>query len=422
MVSSNFEFRSNGFGFIVSAQRVRRKAETEPGIWKYLTMPDTILLSAAVSPLDLRKWLERAGFAVTDHTLGSTPAVDFAPIAVAVIEVGEKLESAVVQTRRWRAELRDELVPVVWVLPAAHHVQAARGLDAGADVVLARPLDEVLFVAQVRAAARTRATERRIAAQAAEARLLGDQLRKAYAQIDRELSEARRVHRAFLPHTLPSVGAARFAVCHRPRSKAAGDFYDARRLDEHTVGFFVADVIGYETGSLLGMFVGQAVVMKETSTSGYRIISPGEVLAGVNRELIELGLDDPPLVAMVVGMLNSQTGELTVGRAGMPAPVFIPAVGEPEVWPLPGPFLGTAATSYPVRTGSLRSGDQFLIASDGTRPDGRPGPEGDDRLLLEAIARHRGLRGQAFVDAVARDLLPAVQHEQDFTLMVVEMT
>lgn len=384
-------------------------------------MPDTILLSATVPSPDLRAWLEAAGFAVADHTLGSTPVVNFAPVACAVIEPREKIDAAIVQTRRWRAELRDELVPLVWVLPAAHHVQAARALDAGADVVLARPLDEVVFVAQVRAAARVRATASRIAAQAAEARLLGDQLRKAYAQIDRELSEARRVHRAFLPHTLPSVGAARLAVCHRARSKAAGDFYDAHRLDEHTVGFYVADVIGREAGSLLGMFVGQSVVMKETGANGYRIVPPGEVLAGVNRELIELGLDDRPLVAMLAGALNGDTGTLAIARAGMPAPVYLPAEGEPEVWPLPGPFLGTAETSYPARTSVLRPGDKLIIATDGTRPDGRPGPEGDDHLLLQAITRHRGLPGQAFVDAVTRDLLAAVRHEEDFTLMMVEM-
>src|SRR5262245_4924623 len=144
----------------------------------YLTMSATVLLSAAAPPSDLRVPLATAGFAVTDHALGSTPAVDFAPVAVAVIEVGGKTDAAIHQTRRWRAELRDEALPIVWVLPGADAELAVRGLDAGADVVLARPVDEAVFVAQVRAAVRLRATSARVAAQAAEARLLGDQLRK----------------------------------------------------------------------------------------------------------------------------------------------------------------------------------------------------------------------------------------------------
>jgi serine phosphatase RsbU (regulator of sigma subunit) len=347
--------------------------------------------------------------------------VDFAPVAVAVIEVGENADAAIAQTRRWRAELRDEPLPLVWVLPGADAGTAARGLDAGADVVLARPLDEAAFVAQVRAAARQRAAGAWVASQAAEARLLGDQLRKAYAQIDRESSQARRVHRAFLPHTLPAVGAARLTVCHRQRARVAGDFYDVRRLDETAVGFFVADAIGPGAGSLLGIFVGQSVRMKDIYNGGYRIVPPGEVLVRVNRELIGFGLDDRPLVAMLAGTLDGTTGELAVARAGLPAPVYAPANGEPEAWALPGPFLGTAETSYPARTATLRPGDKLVIGTDGTRPDGSPGPGGNDRLMLAAVARHRELSGQTFVDAVARDLLAAVRHEEDFTLLAVEM-
>jgi serine phosphatase RsbU (regulator of sigma subunit) len=385
-------------------------------------MSETVLLSASTPPSDLHHWLAAANLNIVHHVLGSVPGVNFAPIAVAVIDVGQQLEIALVQTRRWRAELGDELVPIVWILPAADPTVTVRGLEAGADVVLARPLTEAVLLAQLRAAMRARTMQRRVALQAAEARLLGDQLRKAYAQIDRELSEARRVHRAFLPRTFPSVGHARLAVCHRARSKTAGDFYDARRLDEQTLGFFVADIISYEAGSLLGVFVGRSVMMKETEANGYRILPPGEILARVNRELIDLGLEVPPLVAMVAGTINGVTGELMIARAGMPSPVYLPAEGEPEVWSLPGPFLGTAPTTYPCRTWTLQPGDQLVLATDGTRAGGNPGPTEEDRQLQEAIGRHRHLRGQALVDAVATELLPGVHHGDDFTLMVVELT
>ena len=62
----------------------------------------------------------------------------------------------------------------------------------------------------------------------------------------------------------------------------------------------------------------------------------------------------------------------------------------------------------------------MLIGTDGTRPDGDPGPAGTDRLL-EAAAKHRAASGPAFVDAVARELLQHVRHADDFTLLGVEM-
>ena len=93
-------------------------------------MPATVLLSSPPgSPADdVRKLITSAGFDVADHALGSAPAVDFGSIAVAVIEVAERTELAASQTRRWRAELGDQIVPVVWI---ASPDRAAAGLDAG---------------------------------------------------------------------------------------------------------------------------------------------------------------------------------------------------------------------------------------------------------------------------------------------------
>src|SRR5262249_50661834 len=133
-----------------------------------------------------------------------------------------------------------------------------------------------------------------------------------------------------------------------------------------------------------------------------------------------LGADELPLVAMLVGVLNAQTGSVTLARAGLPAAVHVPATGTPGVWAVPGPFLGTADTTYQPLTGTLSPGDRLLIGTDGTRPDGDPGPVGSDRLL-EAAAKHRALRGSEFVDAVARELLAHVRHADDFTLLGMEM-
>jgi len=384
--------------------------------------PATVLLS---NPPDtrgeeLRRLVTSAGFAVIDHLLGSAPAVDFSSVAVAVIEVGDRIGVASAQTRRWRAELGDQTVPLLWVAPAD---KLAAGLDAGADVVLETPVEPAVFVAQLRALARAHATTARVGVRAGEARLLGDQLRKALAALEREQEMARRVRATFLPRAFPQVESARFHACYRPRNRAGGDFHDVRRLDEEHVGFFVGEVVGTGAAAsgLLGVFVQQSVRMKEIDGQNYHIVPPDEVLAGVNRSLLGLGSDDLPLVAMLAGVLNAKTGALTLARAGLPAPIYVPATGQPNVWAVPGPFLGTADTTYQLFSAKVHPGDRLLVGTDGTRPDGDPGPTGPDRLL-EAAARHRALAGPAFVDAVARDLLQHVRHADDFTLLGMEMT
>lgn len=381
--------------------------------------PVTVLLSSPPTGAgnELRRGITAAGFAVADHRLGSAPAVDFGPIAVAVIDVGDFPDVAAAQARRWRAELGDRFLPVLWV---AAPERAALGLDAGADVALAPAVAPEALAAQLRALARAQALAAKVAVRAGESRLLGDQLRKAIAQAEREQEMAGRVRALFRPRTLPAVGAARFHVHHRPRSRSGGDFYDVRRLDEQHVGFVVGDVIGTAAGALLSVFVQQSVVTKDIGERSYRVLPPDEVLTAVNRALLALGADDLPLVAMSAGVLNCQTGAVALARAGSPAAVYAPATGAPEVWPVPGPFLGAADTTYQVLRGTLNPGDRLLIGTDGQRPDGAPGPD-DPAELLEAAQRHSDLRGPEFAAAVARELLSHVRHADDFTLLCVEM-
>lgn len=372
-----------------------------------------VLLSLPPIPTgdDARRHAVAAGFAVVDHALGTAPAVDFGPVAVAVVVVGESPETAAAQTRRWRAELGDRALPILWIADAEH---VTFGLDAGADVVLPRPVDSAVFAAQLRALARGQTVAARIAARANESRLLGDQLRKSIAQIEREQELARRARGALAPKVFPEVGVVRFHACHRSRGGGT-DFHDVRRIDEQHVGFTVGDAPGW-----LGLFAQQAIPTKEIGELSYRVLQPGEALTTANRSLLSLGADDLPLVATLAGVVNVRTGTVSLARAGLPAPVYVPATGDAGVWSVPGPFLGTADATYETLSGTLGSGGRLLIGTDGTRPNGDPGPLPPDHLL-EAATAHRERRGAEFADAVARELLARVRHADDFTLLCVEM-
>jgi sigma-B regulation protein RsbU (phosphoserine phosphatase) len=346
----------------------------------------TVLLSAAADAPDIRAAVEAAGFAVAAHALGATPPVDFAPVAVAVV-VAEPVPAAAAQTRRWRAELADEFVPVVWLVTRPEAVPV--GLDAGADVCLVLPVEPAHLAAQLRSLARTRAATARVGVRAAEARLLGDQLRQAFARHDADRDLARLVHRAALPLDLPA-DTVRVTVCRRARARAGTDFHDARRLADGRVAFLVGDVPGRggTTGCLLGLLALRAAFPPGAEPD------PAAALERVNRELLALGLDDPPLVALLAGVADADT--VTLARAGLPAPVWVPAGGEPVAWSAPGPFLGTAEASYPSLTRRIGPGDRLLVATAGA---------------LLAAAR----RGS--VEAVATELLA---DGESVTVMAVE--
>src|SRR5437762_898331 len=105
------------------------------------------------------------------------------------------------------------------------------------------------------------------------------------------------------------VGPVRFAVSYRPCGQVGGDFYDVFRLDEHHVGFYVADAMGHGVpASLLTIFLKKAVQPKEVTGSRYRLVPPGEVLGRLNRELIDQQLAQMPFITMVYGLLNCSDG------------------------------------------------------------------------------------------------------------------
>ncbi len=383
--------------------------------------PVRVLLSCpSDSPHDeLRQILAAAGFSIVDHLLGSAPAVDFAAIAVAVIEVGAKVDVAVTQTRRWKAELGDHCVPILWVATPG---QAVVGFEAGAEAVATQPLQKEAFIAQIHALIRVQALTARLALRAHETRLLGDQLGKVMAQLEREHALVRHLHALLLPSAFSAVGAAHFRIGARSAAAAWSDFYNVFPLDEEHVAFLIGDVVSSPVVSRCGVsvLVQQTVRSQLLADRRSPIVPPADILTAVNQQLLAVGGDDPPLVAMLVGILNTHRGELALARAGLPPPVFVPRQGPLELWNSPGPFLGTAAVSCESLTKTLQPGDRLLIGTHGTRPDGDPCPA-TDQPLGQAASRHRDATGAAFVDAVVRELLPCLRHADDMTILMVEI-
>ncbi len=275
-----------------------------------------------------------------------------------------------------------------------------------------------MFLAQVATGVRARETAARVSTRAAESRLLGEQLNRLFVQMDHARADARKIQLALLPRQFPEAGGVRFAACHQPRGRSGADFYQVSSAGEGKLILIVGDVIGPgPAGGLLGRFVAHTAI-----EAAKHLPHAGAILNRVNRELLRLELTETPLVALVVALLNNATGELSLARAGMPAPVFVPAIGEPreprepKLLAVPGPFLGITETTYLTHTARLSAGDRLLVGTDGTRPDGDPGPS-DDAILLAAATRHREFAGQRFVDAIAAELLVHVRHDDDFTLL-----
>ena len=186
-------------------------------------------------------------------------------------------------------------------------------------------------------------------------------------RLDEELRLAARLQQDFLPKSLPELGNVRFHTLFRPAGYVSGDLYDVMRLDEHRIGFYIADAVGHGMpAALLTMFIKNALVTKEITANSYRLLEPGEALARLNASLIEQNLSQAAFATALYGIIDVRTLEVTIARAGHPCPLVLRSGGAVEEFASDGPLLGIFPDERFVDARvTLQPGDRLLLYTDG---------------------------------------------------------
>jgi sigma-B regulation protein RsbU (phosphoserine phosphatase) len=195
-----------------------------------------------------------------------------------------------------------------------------------------------------------------------------DQTLNLYMQrLDEELRLAARLQQDFLPKTLPQIGPIHFHTLFRPAGYVSGDLYDVARLDEAHVGFYMADAVGHGMpAALLTMFIKNALVTKQISPEGYRLLDPGETMGRLNDSLVQQNLTHATFATAVYGTVNANTLVCRYAGAGHPPPLLIRANGDMVNLHSEGPLLGIFPDEeYTDAQIQLRVGDRLFIYTDG---------------------------------------------------------
>ncbi|MEM6505186.1 MAG: PP2C family protein-serine/threonine phosphatase [Planctomycetota bacterium] len=213
-----------------------------------------------------------------------------------------------------------------------------------------------------------------LAAMRREVKVLTIQHRGLCSQIgklDEELRMAAQFQREFLPGELPSLEDLSFHVLYRPAGYVSGDIYDVQRLDEHHIGFFVADAVGHGVpAALMTVYIKRSLRGKRidpNAPNGYCLLTPAQALAQLNADMISTQNGKVRFATACYGVLDTRTMTLTMARAGHPFPMLLRGEDdrvetvEPE-----GGLLGVFEDeAYEEATVQLEPGDRLLIYSDG---------------------------------------------------------
>lgn len=188
-------------------------------------------------------------------------------------------------------------------------------------------------------------------------------------RMDRELLEAARMQREFLPRRLPRHRRLECSVLWRPACHVSGDTYDLVRLDRDRIGIFIADAVGHGVpAAIVAMGLARRLQLRE-SADPETPLEPAEVLRRLNDELVACRSEKVWFATAAYALFDLRRGEVTVASAGHPPPLLL-RPGEP-IRPLEtrGGLLGIFPRErFEQRTESLAEDDRLLLHSDGFEP------------------------------------------------------
>lgn len=214
------------------------------------------------------------------------------------------------------------------------------------------------------------ASRRRIKeAQAQHERLarLTESLHRQFTSIDTELRLASRLQKNFLPRDAKRIGPACFSMLYRPCSFVSGDIFDVLQLDEHHVGFYLADAVGHGVAAgLLTMYIKHAIQPTQVTPAGVEVLHPSTVLQALNDRLAAHELHDAQFITGWYGLLDLRTMRLEYAVAGHPPPLLIGADGSIRELHGEGTLLGlSVGQTFSGESVDLKPTDRLMVYSDG---------------------------------------------------------
>jgi phosphoserine phosphatase RsbU/P len=238
--------------------------------------------------------------------------------------------------------------------------------------------------------------------------------------IENELAIAREIQRSILPGSSPERQDLRISAAYRPMTAVAGDFYEFIPLDQHRIGFLVADVSGHGVPAALIAAMLKVALQTVLPHAG----NPGEVLCQLNR-ILSAQLHDQFVTAAYL-LIDTQNRKALYSAAGHP-PLLHSHGSQLERIESNGIVFGVLPDpGYPVRDMPIHPGDRFLLYTDGAiEPENAAGESFGDHQLEQVIRRNQSRPSSDLIEQLLSEIRhwqPAsLAQQDDITLIVIDV-
>ncbi len=323
----------------------------------------------------------------------------------------------------FRALNRDSYGYFILLTSKSDKGEIARGLDAGADDFLAKPVNANELRARITAGERILRMEQELREKNRLVTSTLAEIQTLYDSLNRDLIEAQKLQQSLIRERYHSFGNAEVSLLLRPSGHVGGDLVGFFSINHKRVGLFSIDVSGHGVTSAL-MTARLAGFLSSSSPERnialyeedgiFHARPPHEVAAQLNRLLME-EIETETYFTLLYADVNLATGRVAMVQAGHPHPVVQRANGAVEYLGGGGLPIGLLAdASYESFEMQLSPGDRLFLMSDGfTECADLAGNELGEEGLTRLLQNNASMRAEAFLEAMVWDL-QAYAGEQDF--------
>jgi phosphoserine phosphatase RsbU/P len=284
-------------------------------------------------------------------------------------------------------------IPAIMLTGHGSDASEVRGLQAGADDFVTKPVNAAVLRARIETQLRLRSMRRQLERQ-------NDELEEWRHNLERDLAAARLTQQSLIPHKPPSLPGWQVATCYRPVIQVGGDIYGWLPMKEGRVLFWIADGTGH--GAAAALLTTLAKLLFHHGSVEHN--TPARIMEAVNHDFRSIFGARSFMTAMCVAV-DPESGIASIVGAGHPPLLVVRHDSATESIASIAPPLGLLEhPEFRETRIDLESGDAFLLYTDGLFGSARHRltPESLEKMLdHSAVSAEALLKG--ILDRAAPD-------------------
>lgn len=312
--------------------------------------------------------------------------------------------------RRIKADQSLAHIPIIFLTSSEDYDNEVEGLSLGAVDFITKPIVPEVLRARVR-------TQIRLRRQSQDLESAYALIKEQSDRMEKELHLGKLLQEGLLP-SLPQDPRFSMAATMESALEVSGDFYDVFFLDQDRLCFCIGDVSDKGVPAALFMSMCKSLIRSKAEKQR----STAHIVSVVNKAIIEYN-QACMFVTMVLGILDTRTGELIYTNAGHCHPLTLSDGAISKLSARHGLPIGIMDGSYEEQKLVLKKGASFVCVTDGvTEASNRAGEQLGDDGLASHLSESRASDPNEILDVIksmVTEFQSGADRSDDMTLLAV---